>query len=102
MNQDDQGAAMNQDDKVRIALRAVSKQIALIADLKQSLQVEEALYVEVEAKAIQVLKAVGQQQVLFGGTIFKLGTDPEQDTDTLEIEVFAGLLLTEVHYGGEA
>lgn len=49
-------------------------------------------------EAIRVMKSSGKDQILYKGKIFKLGTDPKEDTgnnDFLEVSTFAGHILVD-------
>jgi hypothetical protein len=89
---------MNHTDKLANALEAV-------LDNDQQIEVAQAHLLELETKsenvlaeAIRVIKSSGKEQVLFRGTIFKLGTDPAEDSghnDTLDVSPFDGVIIGE-------
>lgn len=92
---------MNQTAKLANALGAV-------LDNDQQIKVAQAHLLELETKsenvmaeAIRVIKSSGKDQILFKGTIFKLGTDPAEDTgntgnnDTLDVFPFDGVIIGE-------
>jgi len=86
---------MNQTDKLATALRAVLDNTQQIADAKAQALELEGKRDNIHHEAVRVIKSSGKDQVLFRGTIFKLGTDPKEDEGniTLEISTFDGLVL---------
>lgn len=89
---------MNQNDKVRNALKTAIELGSRISVLEQNLADAKRQHEGAKADVIRVLKALGQQQVLFRGKVYALGTydvitDGETPTEFLTINDFTGLVL---------
>lgn len=89
---------MDQTAKLVNALGSVLDNGQQIIDSRAKVLELEKRHQGFLTEAIRVMKSSGKNQILYKGKIFKLGTDPKEDTgnnDFLEVSTFAGHILVD-------
>lgn len=89
---------MDQTAKLVNALGSVLDNGQQIIDSRAKVLELEKRHQGFLTEAIRVMKSSGKNQILYKGKIFKLETDPKEDTgnnDFLEVSTFAGHILVD-------